>query len=231
MTGARRRPAVATIGLLILTLAGCTSGSEAGSSQPSGTPTPSITPTSNVTPAREVTPVAFAQFSGALGQPRKIDFEVTALRVGKSVGAQGTGAIVTGAVAFPPMPAPGRCLDKVLLLLGRQTRIEDFQVGVYPGAGLSLARRKAPPQGSGNPDVLLDNQPKGVITEDGRAVDISDLARAWADGGPFPSRDRTIPEGSPLVLILRPPDNTDGDYTVTIPTAEVRLSIRRSSAC
>jgi hypothetical protein len=36
--------------------------------------------------------------------------------------------------------------------------------------------------------------------------DLTELYRTWAEGGPFPSQGRTVPEGTPLVVDIRAAD-------------------------
>lgn len=102
-------------------------------------------------------------------------------------------------------------------------------IQVYPSAALSLARGHLPQAGSGGPGTLLDNRPsaEGQPASGSREqFDITDLLRAWADGGPFPS-GRTIPAHTPVVLTLQTPDLTDGTYSTTfaaIPAPQVLIT-------
>jgi hypothetical protein len=56
-------------------------------------------------------------------------------------------------------------------------------------------------------ETLLDNRPngQGVRTDDGNWMhfDLTELYRTWAEGGPFPSQERTVRRGTPLVVDVR----------------------------
>jgi hypothetical protein len=115
------------------------------------------------------------------------------------------------ALVFPLLRQPARCVQRVelrLRLLGG--RGKEATLAVYPSARLSLAAGRRPASAS---DSLIDNRPRGVaevpLGAPWAVVDISELYRTWARGGPFPSEHAEIPAGTPLVVIVRPPAYDD----------------------
>jgi hypothetical protein len=121
---------------------------------------------------------------------------------------------LTAVVVFPLIPKPVRCLQRVRLRLrvlgGQGTRAE---LAVYPSALLSLAKGRRPePVPS---ETLIDNQPRGLadvpLDVFWAEFDVTLLYRTWAGGHEFPSRGRTVPAGTPLVVSIRPPGWTSKD--------------------
>jgi hypothetical protein len=116
-------------------------------------------------------------------------------------------------LVFPLLRAPG-CVRQVELWL----RLLDFRPGVrdvepdlaaYPSQLVSLASDRLPGQVD-SWETLLDNRPNGLgsRTADGAWLhfDLTGLYRTWAEGGPFPSQERTVPRGTPLVVDVRAAD-------------------------
>jgi hypothetical protein len=121
---------------------------------------------------------------------------------------------LTAVLVFPLIPKPVRCLQRVRLRLrvlgGQGTRAE---LAVYPSALLSLGEGQRP-----DPvplETLIDNQPRGLadvrLDVPWAEFDVTLLYRTWAGGGEFPSRGRSVPTGTPLVVSIRPPGWTSED--------------------
>jgi hypothetical protein len=123
---------------------------------------------------------------------------------------------LTAVLVFPLIPKPTRCLQQVWLrlrVLGGQGPIAEL--GVYPSALLSLAKGRRPDQIPA--ETLIDNRPRGLsdvrLEVRWAEIDITELYRTWADGAPFPSMQRSIPKGTPLVVSIRPPDwDNENDF-------------------
>jgi hypothetical protein len=124
-----------------------------------------------------------------------------------------TDEMVTLVLVFPLLRAPPDCVRQVELWLrvlrfDHQFRYQDPQLAAYPSALVSLASAR-PPSRAG-PETLLDNRPKadGELTRDEAWMhfELTELYRTWAEGGPFPSRWRTVPKGTPLVVDIRATD-------------------------
>jgi hypothetical protein len=116
-------------------------------------------------------------------------------------------------LVFPLLETPARCVRKVELWLrvlrfDQQFRYGDPEIGAYPSSLMSLA--SARPATRAGYDTLIDNRPvgAGVRTPDDAWMhfDLTELYRTWAEGGPFPSQERTIPKGTPLVVDVRATD-------------------------
>lgn len=118
------------------------------------------------------------------------------------------------AVAFEPLAAPGDCVQRAVLTLPTQATGVPGELRAYPSAALSLAGGRVPPNG-GRPNTLLDNRPSGLETvhpDGSRSYDVTELVRLWSDGAPFPSEGRSVPPGSPIVVLVRPPAQDPGTY-------------------
>jgi len=116
-------------------------------------------------------------------------------------------------LVFPLLEAPARCVREVelwlrVLRLEQQFRYGDPQIAAYPSSLVSLA--SARPTTRAGFETLIDNRPVGAgvrIPDDAwMHFDLTELYRTWAEGGPFPSRERTIPKGTPLVVDVRATD-------------------------
>jgi hypothetical protein len=109
-------------------------------------------------------------------------------------------------LVFPLLRSPARCVRQVDLWLRVLRYQPRSHIAAYPSLLVSLASdRPATRAGS---ETLIDNRPRGdaTVTAD-RAwmrFDVTALYRTWADGGPFPSQQRTIEPGTPLVVDVRP---------------------------
>jgi hypothetical protein len=117
-------------------------------------------------------------------------------------------------LVFPLLRAAPRCLRQVELWLRLmdfrpEVRDEEPDLAAYPSQLVSLASDRLPGQVD-SLETLLDNRPNGLgsRTADGAWLhfDLTQLYRTWAEGGPFPSLDRTIRRGTPLVVDVRAAD-------------------------
>ena len=114
-------------------------------------------------------------------------------------------------LVFALMRTPPPCVRQVELWL-RVVRFDyptrEPDLAAYPSSLVSLvSARPATRVGS---ETLLDNRPRGggSLTQDRDWLhfDITELYRTWAEGGPFPSLDRAVPRGTPLVVDVRATD-------------------------
>ena len=109
-------------------------------------------------------------------------------------------------LVFPLLEARPRCVREVELWL-RVLRFQpQFHIAAYPSGLVSLASDR--PTTRASSVVLIDIRPRGeaIVTAD-RAwmhFDVTELYRTWAEGGPFPSQQRTVEPGTPLVVDVRP---------------------------
>jgi RNA polymerase sigma-70 factor, ECF subfamily len=121
----------------------------------------------------------------------------------------------SAALVFPLLPKRPDCLEQVELRLHlRGGSGERATIAAYPSSLLSLAEGRRP--GALNGGTLLDNRPKGEadvpLSAQWAVFDITRLYTTWVKGGPFPSMGRTVPQGRPLVLIVRPPSYDDPGF-------------------
>ena len=116
-------------------------------------------------------------------------------------------------LVFPLLRTPPGCVREVELWLrvlsfDHQFRYQEPQLGAYPSQLVSLAT--ANPATRTAFETLLDNRPTGFgyLTPDEAWMhfEITELYRTWAEGGPFPSALRTVPQGTPLIVDVRATD-------------------------
>jgi hypothetical protein len=154
------------------------------------------------------------------------------LRVGKDLRAGTPPAddeFSSVAVVFDTTRTDADCLDRAVLRLRVQPGADaGGEIAAYASAARSLALGQEPPAGSGGPATLLDNRPRGTATikpgGDALELDVTDLTRLWISGDAFPSTGRRVPAGSPLVLLVRPPDATDGTYGTDVLAAALVMT-------
>ena len=185
------------------------------------------------TPSRSVVPPALLQTvapsrvftaSGLFGDGTTLQRHPSALTVTKTVTSEyGEDDAQAVLVVFPLARVAPACVQQAALELDvTATNGAPAEIGVYPGAARSLVEGRLPPGGEGSVTVLVDNRPRGLVrlTGSGRVqVDVTALYRVWATGGPFPSTSRTLPPGTPLLLVLRPTSADDGVWTVALGAA------------
>jgi hypothetical protein len=112
-------------------------------------------------------------------------------------------------LVFALLRARPSCVRQMELWL-RVLRLDhEPDLSAYPSSLVSLASaRPATRVGS---ETLLDNRPRGTGTltgdRDWLHFDVTGLYRTWAEGGPFPSLDRNVPRGTPLVVDVRASSN------------------------
>lgn len=176
------------------------------------------TPDAVLVPAlRQVVQLTGQTFDNPAAQAQ---FGPSSVLVGKQVADDSQ--LWSMAVAFDPVAVPAGCIQRATLTLPPRQVITPpvdelsgaAEIRAYPSAALSLADGRLPPNGQA-PTTLIDNRPVGLetVAPDGtRWFDVTELVRVWVAGGPFPSMNRTLPEGSPIVLLLRPPETTYGSW-------------------
>jgi len=184
-------------------------------------PTPSAVP-----PAVLQTVTASRVFTagGLFGDSTSLQRNPSALRMTKTVTSEyGQDDATALLVVFPLATVGPACVQRASLELDVTAMTgTPAEIGVYPGAATSLVKGRLPPAGEDSVAVLVDNRPRGVVrlTGSGRVeVDVTELYRVWATGGPFPSTERTLRAGTPLLLVLRPAGADDGVWTVTLGAA------------
>jgi hypothetical protein len=205
-------PAVAVLAVLAVAAAGCTIRA-----RPEPTPTSvgsrPVAATTTTGPVSHGVTIASRAFTLVRGESRA------------QLGPAGPGALpvavrgpdeddadqVDIVLVFALMRTPPPCVRQVELRL-RVVRFDyptrEPDLAAYPSSLVSLvSARPATRVGS---ETLLDNRPRGVgsLTQDRDWLhfDITERYRTWAEGGPFPSLDRAVPQGTPLVVDVRATD-------------------------
>lgn len=154
------------------------------------------------------------------------EFGPRQLTVGKDITGNGDptqAGFWSAAVAFSPV-RDRQCVGSAVLTMPPATQTGDGEIRAYPSAALSLADGKVPPNGD-RPTTLLDNRPYGsetIMPDGSRAYEVTELVQLWIAGQTFPSRQRTVPLGSPIVLLLRPPDLDNGRFQAVFDLSEFR---------
>lgn len=219
--------------LVAMALAGCASDRADPAPDPSATPAPS--PSAVALASIDIPLIGITQLGkGDADADRKVRLPNGYFTVGKSgVGASRRRS--SALLAFEGIPFAADCIESARLSLFARGG-ELGPVKVYPSAARSVALGRLPSPENGGPGVLLDNQPSSEPTPFAlgeQAFDVTDLVRLWVSGGPFPSLGKTFEPDLPIVLNVRPPDLTDGTYTVEYAsTARApRLVVERRSAC
>jgi len=215
----RRRPAAgapAALAVAVLVLAaGCTVRL-----RPDPVPPPDAAATTTTVEATvRGTTVAARAYVLRLGDEAELDRPDGGdpLAVGLRALAGTTDLSTNLLLVFPLLRAPPDCVRQVVLWLRVLAR--DRRAGViaaYPSLLVPLAAgRTVAPVGG---ETLVDNRPRGTGTLTGGGTwmrfDLTDLYRTWASGGPFPSRLRRIPRGTPLVVDIRPESFAGPAYEV-----------------
>lgn len=131
-------------------------------------------------------------------------------------------------------PLPSGCIENARLELGKpSSEFPAESISVYP-SNLSFIARVADATPRPQPAAtLLDNRPRGIVSVAGgvAAADVTDIARLWQKGGPFPSKGEEVRVGSPLALAVIYSDLTDGHFDVTFPQARLQLALAGAASC
>ena len=196
-----------------------TTPSASPSSSPAATP-PVTTPPALVRETVQATRLHAAR-GDAFFEHATLVRDPAALTIVKDVGErldpQEAAALL---VVLPLARAAPDCVRSASLTLDvAATAGSPAEVGVYPGAATSLVDGGVPASDERSAASLVDNRPRGVATVSGPGpveVDVTELARTWTAGGPFPSTGRRVEPGTPLLLVLRPTAADPGRWTVTL---------------
>jgi hypothetical protein len=210
--------------VLLLAAAGCTDDPVAVS-----TPTPTSAAASPL--VVQQAPDVIAQVTKTGSQRATVVFDPARPVAGLTSRQESPDVVVTTVLAFPALPTPGRCLEHVRLSLGPGKA--DNRIDVVPSDALSLARRQVPDPAAAEPGHIVDNLPPAEVVPDTTDLvfDVTEIARLWADGAPFP-HGRSVPVGSRFVLMVRAPRYVAGlDYRIPLTPEEIRLRIVRVAAC
>jgi hypothetical protein len=171
---------------------------------------------------------AFFQDATLRRQPAQLS---VVKNVGERLRPQDASALL---IALPLAATDPTCIRSASLALDITTVTGGpAEVGIYPGAATSLVDDRLPASGADDVAAILDNRPRGVaeVTAPGlQTVDVTELARTWSTGGPFPSTGRRIEPGTPLLLVLRPTNAAPGIWTVTLRSPPA-LTFRSTPAC
>jgi len=203
---------------VVLTL-GCTTGHHASATKAGASHHPS--PATSSTPGFALAPqhpTATWQLRGTtFTSGRRTD---AVLDVGKTIsGTQDE--LRQAALVFVRPLVKSSCVEAATLLLqvtgGRH--LEDAEIGVYPSDESNYLSFARVPNAQLDLSRLIDNRPRGYAFTVARGVlriDITDLYRTWAAGGPFPSKGASVDPNDPMALVVRPPAADSGDYDVLI---------------
>lgn len=216
-----RRNSWAASVLSLLLAAGCTDGEPPA-------PSPSPTPSAVALVSTDLALIGITQLDQAdAGADRAVGRGRDSFTVGKD-NRPGSSRRSSALLAFAALPYSSDCVATATLTLVARGG-EVGPVRVYPSAARSAALGRLPE----GPGALLDNKPSADPTPlalGDQVFDVTDLVRLWATGGPFPSLGKTFEPGRPIVLNLRPPDLTDGSYSVEYAPAP-RLQVTRREGC
>ncbi len=227
--------------LLAVALTSCSKSAPPNSTGRAGTQATSATRSVSAPPIRRtpsrLAPLDTIQLSQQLGEQPTALFHVLEMRIGKAVSSTGTGTsdrMESVALVFPRLPAPGRCLAVVRLVVPNASADSLSPLTAYASAAISLAHGRVPATSSGGPETLLDNRPSGAAMltpgKSDASFDVTGVARLWVDGAAFPSRDRAVAAGTPFILVVRPPDFSAGHYAV-VARSVARLEILHDDRC
>ncbi len=222
----------------VAALARPTAAPRTGTAAPSPSPTATPSPPAPYEPLvrQVVQATSVSRVSGdAFFRRATLDRRPEELAVLKDVGPrldpQDAAALL---VVLPLAAARPECVRSATLQLDvASTTGGPVQLAVYPGAATSLVEGHLPASGPEDVAAILDTRPRGaadVPLPGPLEVDVTELARTWAAGGPFPSTGRRIEPGTPLLLVLRPPDAAPGTWTLAL-AAPPTLTYRWPPGC
>ena len=205
---------------------------DAGAATPTVSPCPSAAPpvTQTVQAARVYAAAGDAFFQEATLQrnPRELSVEKDVGELLRPQDARALLVVLPLAVASPAcLLAASLALDVVAVTGG------PAEIGIYPGAATSLVEDRVPASGADDVAAIVDNRPRGVAAVSAlglQEVDVTELARTWSTGGPFPSTGRRIEPGRPLLVVLRPTAADAGTWTVTLGSPPA-LTVRSTPDC
>jgi len=216
--------------LLVVLAAGCTSGHHAPAT--SAAASHRASPSAGATPVRALAPqhpTATWQLLGwtfTTGQRTR-----KTLDAGKTISGTSHDQLRQAAVVFSrPLVQPSCVVTAALILHvtgGRQ--LKDAELGVYPSDESNYLSSARVPNSQLDLSRLLDNRPRGyalTVHVGTLQIDVTDLYRTWAAGGPFPSNGASVDPTDPMAFIVRPPDGADGDYDVLISNDRNTLQLR-----
>jgi hypothetical protein len=211
MGGWRRRwpRPVGALALVLALAAGCTVRARPEPAPTSTTARPVVAATTTTAgPSVRGTTVAARAFtlvrgwSGGPVRPAGPGPLPVALRQVGELDAEGVNLLLV----FPLLKARPRCVRRVELWLRVLRHQPQFHIAAYPSGLVSLASER--PTTRAGSVVLIDIRPRGVATVTADRAwmrfDVTELYRTWAEGGPFPSQQRTVEPGTPLVVDVRP---------------------------
>jgi hypothetical protein len=211
MGGWRRRwpRPVGALALVLALATGCTVRARPEPAPTSTTARPVVAATTTTAgPSVRGTTVAARAFTLARGwsggpvRPAGPGPLAVALRQVGELDAEGVNLLLV----FPLLKARPRCVRRVELWLRVLRHQPQFHIAAYPSGLVSLASER--PTTRAGSVVLIDIRPRGVATVTADRAwmrfDVTELYRTWAEGGPFPSQQRTVEPGTPLVVDVRP---------------------------
>jgi hypothetical protein len=224
--------AVVAATLSVVCAVGCTHTDDASgqkSAQPRKVGTPAASPAASPVAARVVAlaskwPIAEWQLSGG-------PFSFTtgsrvssgaALQLGKNIDDVRS-AMRQVALMFPAPQERPRCIQKVYLsVTATGIRGVGAEIAVYPSDEANYLAAAHVPASSLDLSRLIDNRPRGHLADvrqGAMRIDVTDLYRTWAAGGPFPSQQRFVNRHWPFGVILRPSGADEGRWILTLANA------------
>jgi hypothetical protein len=205
---------------ILLVTAACTSGHHASVHESSSSaPQPRLTPAVATRVLQPQLPIAIWQLHGfTFTTGARTD---ATLDVGKSISGSAQDQLRQAALVFPRPRIRPSCMTRATLELtitgGRHLGLAEL--AVYPSDESNYLGFAQVANSELDLSRLVDNRPRGYVSDvtTGRLrIDITDLYRTWAAGGPFPSQGTTVDRHWPLGVLVRPPAADDGSYDVLI---------------
>lgn len=220
--------------LVLALLSACTVSGHSSASPSSSLPT---TPSSSPTPAdRIVEPVAAAvvESNFASGTGGTTIAATDSVRVRKHHPDEPYGAPSASDETILLFPLPKECIRSATLELGTPNgAFPDEAISVYASAlgTTTLHATSTPTKVSGY--TLLDNRPRSIVklTNGQAAADVTETARLWSFGGPFPSQELSVNPANPLALDVIQSDLTTGSFDVRFGKPTLRLGFSSAGPC
>src|SRR4051794_14294084 len=235
--------AVVAATLSVVCVAGCTQTDESSGQKPAQ-PRQAGTPAASPVAAQVVAlapkrPIAEWQLRGG-------PFSFTtgsrvssgaALQLGKNIDDVRS-AMSQVALIFPAPQERPRCIQRVdLSVTATGIRGVGAEIAAYASDEANYLAAAHVPASALDLSRLIDNRPRGYLADvrpGAIRIDITDLYRTWAAGGPFPSQQRFVNRHSPFGVILRPSAADEGRWTLTLANTfaqRPRLRVWVDEAC
>jgi hypothetical protein len=105
-------------------------------------------------------------------------------------------------VNFGPPPLDAKCIQQAVVTFTYRGPSPSDVIAAYPARPEYIGLQ---PGDTKDALVLLDNRPRGDFTfaATTASADVTEIAKLFASGGPFPSHQRRIATGSPIFLSIQ----------------------------